>query len=156
GGASARNTTDRRWLVPHFEKMLYDNALLSVSYLEAFQATGEPFYRTVVDETLGYVLREMTSPEGPFYSTQDADSEGVEGKFFVWSAAEVEQVLGKDLAEVFTYVYDVTPEGNWEGHNILHRTKTLAQDARLLHLSEADLQEQLAEAKHRLFEVRGK
>ena len=81
-----------------------------------------PLYRQVVEETLDYVLREMTSPEGPFYSTQDADSEGEEGKFFVWSAQEIEQVLGKERADVFAYVYDVTPEGNWEGHNILHRT----------------------------------
>src|SRR5205085_11547820 len=101
GGGFHRYSVDERWLVPHFEKMLYDNALLGVTYLEAFQATGEPFYREVVGETLGYVLREMTSPEGGFYSTQDADSEGVEGKFFVWSLAEVERVLGQDLAKVF-------------------------------------------------------
>src|ERR1044071_8741985 len=112
GGGFHRYSTDERWLVPHFEKMLYDNALLTVAYAEAYQATKEPFYREVVDETLGYVLREMTSPEGPFYSTQDADSEGEEGKFFVWSAAEVELVLGKEKAEVFAAVYDVTPEGN--------------------------------------------
>src|SRR5947209_20403485 len=98
GGGFHRYSTDARWLVPHFEKMLYDNALLTVAYLEAFQATGEPLYREVVEETLAYVEREMTSPEGPFYSTQDADSEGVEGKFYVWSSAEVEQILGKELA----------------------------------------------------------
>ena len=91
GGGFHRYSTDDRWLVPHFEKMLYDNALLAVAYLEAYQATGDPFYREVVEETLAYVLREMTSPEGPFYSTQDADSEGVEGKFFVWSAEEIER-----------------------------------------------------------------
>ena len=108
GGGFHRYSTDARWLVPHFEKMLYDNALLAVAYLEAFQATGEPFYREVVEETLAYVLREMTSPEGPFYSTQDADSEGVEGKFFVWTADEIETVLGKELAELFSDVYDVT------------------------------------------------
>src|SRR5437867_3548537 len=145
GGGFHRYSTDERWLVPHFEKMLYDNALLTAAYVEAFQATGEPFYREVVEDTLTYMLREMTSPEGPFYSTQDADSEGVEGKFFVWSAAEVENILGKELADVFTYVYDVTPEGNWEEHNILHRSRTYDQDARLLKLSETDLRNKLNE-----------
>jgi uncharacterized protein YyaL (SSP411 family) len=156
GGGFHRYSTDARWLVPHFEKMLYDNALLTGAYVEAFQATGSPFYREVVDETLSYVLREMTSPEGPFYSTQDADSEGVEGKFFVWSAAEVEAVLGKELAEPFTYVFDVTPEGNWEGHNILHRMKSHEQDARLLRMPEPELRDKLAQAKHKLFEVRSR
>src|SRR5207245_3252798 len=132
GGGVHRYSTDARWLVPHFEKMLYDNALLTSTYVEAYQATREPLYREIVDETLNYVLREMTSPEGPFYSTQDADSEGVEGKFFVWTLPEVEAVLGKELAEPFSYVYDVTPDGNWEGHNILHRAKTYEQDARML------------------------
>jgi uncharacterized protein YyaL (SSP411 family) len=154
GGGFARYSTDAQWLVPHFEKMLYDNALLTVAYVEAFQATGEPFYREVVRQTLDYVLREMTSPEGPFYSSQDADSEGVEGKFYVWSAAEVEQVLGKELAEVFCYVYDVSAEGNWEGHNILHRTKTDAQNVALLHIPEADLRQKLEAAKQKLLEVR--
>src|SRR5207247_3483727 len=107
GGGFARYSTDARWLVPHFEKMLYDNALLVQAYVEGFQATGEPFYREVVEETLAYVMREMTSPEGPFFSTQDADSEGEEGKFFVWSAAEIEQVLGKEPAAVFNEVYGV-------------------------------------------------
>src|SRR5260370_39552545 len=89
GGGFHRYSTDERWLVPHFEKMLYDNALLSVAYLEAYQATGAVFYRQIVEETLNYVLRDMTSPEGPFYSTEDADSEGEEGKYFVWTAAEI-------------------------------------------------------------------
>jgi uncharacterized protein YyaL (SSP411 family) len=154
GGGFHRYSTDERWLVPHFEKMLYDNALLSVAYLEAYQATGNPSYRQVVEETLGYVRREMTSPEGPFYSTQDADSEGVEGKFFVWSLQEVEEVLGKEFADIFTYVYDVTPSGNWEGYNILHRAKTDEQDARLLKVSETDLPRILQECKRKLFEVR--
>jgi uncharacterized protein YyaL (SSP411 family) len=154
GGGFHRYSTDARWLVPHFEKMLYDNALLSLAYLEAFQATGEPSYRDVVGETLAYVRREMTSPDGPFYSTQDADSEGEEGKFFVWPATEIEQVLGSDLAGVFNYVYGVTPEGNWEGHNILHRSKTYEQCARLLKIDEPELRRILNEARGRLYEVR--
>jgi len=154
GGGFHRYSTDARWLVPHFEKMLYDNALLTLAYLEAFQATGEPFYRDVVEETLAYVKREMTSPAGPFYSTQDADSEGEEGKFFVWSAAEIEEVLGSDLATVFNYVYGVTPEGNWEGHNILYRSKTYEQCARLLKIDEPELRRLLNEAKAKLFDLR--
>src|SRR5262245_1976488 len=154
GGGFHRYSTDARWLAPHFEKMLYDNALLSAAYLEAFQATGEPLYRQVVEETLAYVGREMTNPEGPFFSTQDADSEGVEGKFYVWSAAEVEAVLGKDLAEPYMYAFDVTPEGNWEGHSILHRAKTDEQDAALLKVSVDVLRANLEKAKRKLFEVR--
>jgi uncharacterized protein YyaL (SSP411 family) len=156
GGGFHRYSTDARWLVPHFEKMLYDNALLTVVYLEAFQATGEEFYRSVVNESLGYVLREMTSPEGPFYSTQDADSEGVEGKFFVWSAREIEHVLGKDLADVFADAYGISEEGNWEGHNILNRTKSNEQLARLRRLPEAELRQQLDDAKQKLFAVRSR
>jgi uncharacterized protein YyaL (SSP411 family) len=156
GGGFHRYSTDERWLVPHFEKMLYDNALLSVAYLEAFQATGDVSYREVVAETLDYVLREMTSPDGPFYSTQDADSEGVEGKFYVWSGAEVDKILGKELADLFSEVYDVTPGGNWEGHSILNRAKTYEQYARLRHVPEAELRNRLAEAKSKLLEVRGR
>jgi uncharacterized protein YyaL (SSP411 family) len=156
GGGFHRYSTDERWLVPHFEKMLYDNALLTVTYLEAFQATGDVLYRRIVEETLDYVRREMTSPLGPFYSTQDADSEGVEGKFFVWSLEEIEETLGKDQAETFCYVYDVSDSGNWEGHNILHRGKTDAQDARLLHLEEGELRDRLGSAKRKLLEVRGR
>jgi uncharacterized protein YyaL (SSP411 family) len=156
GGGFHRYSTDRRWLIPHFEKMLYDNALLTVAYLEGFQATGNAFYREVVEETLGYVLREMTSPEGPFYSTQDADSEGVEGKFYVWSADEIQQVLGPELGRVFAAIYDVTDEGNWEGHNILNRGRTFAQDAALLGLNEAELGRQLDEGRRKLYEVRSR
>jgi uncharacterized protein YyaL (SSP411 family) len=156
GGGFHRYSTDQRWLVPHFEKMLYDNAQLAIAYLEAFQATADPFYRTVVEETLGYVLREMTSPEGPFYSTQDADSEGEEGRFFVWPLDEVERHLGRQWAELFCAVYDVTREGNWEGHNILHRGRSDEQEARLHHISDVDLRQRLAEAKKTLFEARSK
>src|SRR5438067_9337644 len=156
GGGFARYSTDARWLVPHFEKMLYDNALLVVVYLEAFQATREPFFREVVEETLGWVQREMTSPEGPFYSTLDADSEGIEGKFYVWSAAEIEAILGKERAEIFGSVYDVDPEGNWEGHTILRRVKTYNQYARLLGMAEPELRRQVEEDRRKLFEVRAR
>jgi uncharacterized protein YyaL (SSP411 family) len=154
GGGFHRYSTDERWLVPHFEKMLYDNALLALTYTEAFQATKHPFYRQVVEETLGYVGREMTSPDGPFYSAQDADSEGVEGKFFVWSKAEIEQILGKDEAELFCSVYDVTDDGNWEGHNILHRTRGDEQEAKLLKMPVEELQRRLAASRRKLFEAR--
>jgi uncharacterized protein YyaL (SSP411 family) len=162
GGGFARYSTDERWLVPHFEKMLYDNGLLALCYAEAYRATGEPLYREVLEETLGWVRREMTSPEGPFYSTLDADSEGVEGKFYTWTAEEVERILGKADADVFAAVYGVEPEGNWHdphGHgppraNILHRTKTHAQSARLLGMSEADLRALLDRSRQKLFGAR--
>ena len=120
GGGFHRYSTDALWLAPHFEKMLYDNALLTQTYLEAFQATGHPGDARVVRETLDYVLREMTQPGGGFYSTQDADSEGEEGKFFVWSQAEILDLLGPEDGRQFCEVYDVSPHGNWEGHNILN------------------------------------
>jgi uncharacterized protein YyaL (SSP411 family) len=119
GGGFHRYSTDERWLVPHFEKMLYDNALLAVAYAEAWQVTGRPDFARVVRTTLDYVLRELTAPEGGFYSATDADSEGVEGRFFVWTEAELRQVLGAD-ADRFVQHYGVTPEGNWEGANVLH------------------------------------
>jgi uncharacterized protein YyaL (SSP411 family) len=156
GGGFHRYSTDARWLVPHFEKMLYDNALLVPAYLEAFQATGESFYRDVVEETLGYVTREMTSKEGAFFSTQDADSEGEEGKFFVWSKAEVEQDLGRELSPPFCSVFDVTAEGNWEGHNILYRTRGDEQEARLLGLPVSELRAKLDQARQKLLEVRSR
>jgi uncharacterized protein YyaL (SSP411 family) len=120
GGGFHRYSVDERWLVPHFEKMLYDNALLSRVYLYAYQASGDPFYRLVVEETLNYVLREMTSPEGGFYSTQDADSEGEEGKFFVWTPDEVDALLGQKDSALFRAYFDITEGGNFEHKNILH------------------------------------
>ena len=124
-----RYSVDARWLVPHFEKMLYDNALLIPVYLELFQCTRDLSCFTVIKQTLEYVVREMTSPQGGFYSTQDADSEGEEGKFFVWSEEEIVALLGPEDARIFCYCYDVTGGGNWEGHNILNRPKTDAQAA---------------------------
>src|SRR4029077_14955859 len=128
-GGFHRYSTDERWLAPHFEKMLYDNALLVPAYLEVHQATGHDDCLRVVRETLDYVLREMTQPGGGFYSTQDADSQGEEGKFFVWTLAEINTLLGAEDARVFNYCYDVTEHGNWEEHTILNRPKTHAQAA---------------------------
>ena len=119
GGGFHRYSTDAEWLVPHFEKMLYDNALLAVAYAEAWQATGRRDFARVVRGTLDYVLREMTSPEGAFYSATDADSEGEEGKFFVWTERQIREVLGGE-ADRFARFFGVTPEGNWEGVNVLH------------------------------------
>ena len=156
GGGFARYSTDGRWLVPHFEKMLYDNALLSVVYLEAYQATGDPFFKEVVEETLGWVARDMTSPEGPFYSTLDADSEGHEGKFYVWTEQEIKDVLGAEEATLFSTVYGVEPGGNWEGSNILHQERPLADVARRFQLGEDDLRQRLRGMRQRLLEVRNR
>ncbi len=128
GGGFHRYSTDSRWLVPHFEKMLYDNALLPVVYTEAYQITKDPKYLEVVNQTLHYVLREMTSPEGGFYSAQDADSEGEEGKYYVWKKSQIQEIIAKD-ADIFCLYYDVTDGGNFEGYNILNnniRTSTVA------------------------------
>ena len=122
GGGFHRYSVDERWLVSHFEKMLYDQAQLVCSYIDAYQITREPFYADIVRRACDYVLRDMTNPDGGFYSAEDADSEGVEGKFYVWTRKEVEQVLG-DKAETFCRAYDVDTPGNWEhGLNVLHGT----------------------------------
>lgn len=118
GFGFSRYSTDREWLVPHFEKMLYDNALLAIAYLETYQVTGNPFYRRIAEEIFNYVLSNMTSPEGGFYSAEDADSEGVEGKFYVWTPEEVKMILPDDEAEKFCQVYDITAAGNFEGKSI--------------------------------------
>jgi uncharacterized protein YyaL (SSP411 family) len=150
GGGFHRYSVDERWLVPHFEKMLYDNALLVPAYLEAFQITGNERYATIVRETCDYVLREMTDKAGGFYSTQDADSEGVEGKFYVWTPSEIEAVLGADAAEAFCHVYDVSEVGNFEEANILNLPKTLEQLAALLHRDANELETELAASREKL------
>jgi uncharacterized protein len=152
-GGFHRYSTDERWLVPHFEKMLYDNALLVPVYLETYQLTGDAFFRRIAEETLGWVEREMTSPAGGFYSTTDADSEGVEGKYFVWSTEEVRKVLGED-AEFAMEVFDITEGGNWEGHTILTRPKTDSQEAKLRQMSEDDFRAKLRAVKARLLIAR--
>lgn len=118
GGGFCRYSTDRFFLVPHFEKMLYDNALLILAYCKAYQLTGKPIYCDVAKKTAGYVLREMTSLEGCFYSAQDADSEGVEGKYYLFEASEVTGLLGEKKGKAFNRYFDITPEGNFEGKNI--------------------------------------
>jgi len=115
-----RYSVDQKWLAPHFEKMLYDQGMLAIAYLEAFQITADPFYRDVAEEIFVYVQREMTSPEGGFYSAIDADSEGVEGKYYLWTPAEIRSILGEEAAETVCRLYDITEEGNFEGKNIAH------------------------------------
>src|SRR5437764_1619499 len=123
GGGFSRYSVDERWLVPHFEKMLYDNALLLELLALAYQRSANELFRQRARETVGWLAREMTTPEGAFCASLDADSEGEEGKFYVWSLAEIESVLGREDAAFFAAHYDVTPQGNFEGHNILNRLK---------------------------------
>jgi uncharacterized protein YyaL (SSP411 family) len=130
GGGFARYSTDEHWLVPHFEKMLYDNALLARAYTHAWQLTRDARYRQVVEQTLEFMRREMTTPDGAFISSLDADTEGEEGATYVWSKAEIDAVLG-DQAARFDAGYAVTPEGNWEGHNILSQADPGADYDRL-------------------------
>ena len=159
-----RYSTDPEWLVPHFEKMLYDQAMLAMAYTEAYQATGKSVYRTTAEEIFTYVLRDMTSPEGAFYSAEDADSEGKEGKFYLWTDEEIKSVLGAKDARLFNTVYNVSAEGNFSeittrqktGENILHLTKSLAENARELKMSEADLAKKLETWRQKLFDVREK
>ncbi|HMC81705.1 MAG TPA: thioredoxin domain-containing protein [Candidatus Polarisedimenticolia bacterium] len=154
GGGFHRYSTDARWLVPHFEKMLYDNALLVVAYLEAFQATGKALFARIARECLDYVGREMTSKEGGFFSAQDADSEGVEGKFFVWTPEEIGAAAGEEAARAFCAYYDVRPGGNWEGLSILHVPREAAEVAQELGLGLGTLESLLSEARSRLLKQR--
>ncbi|MDH4082766.1 MAG: DUF255 domain-containing protein [Nitrospira sp.] len=155
GGGFARYSTDARWLVPHFEKMLYDNALLARVYVEAYQVTKKPLYRQVATEILDYIGREMTGPEGGIYSSTDADSEGVEGKFFVWTPQEVENVLKNDEdARRFCALYDITASGNWEHKSIPNRLRPIEEVARQLNLTPDELMETASRAKPLLYEAR--
>lgn len=124
GYGFSRYSTDKKWLVPHFEKMLYDNALLAIAYLEVYQVTKKHEYANVAHEIFTYILRDMTSKEGGFYSAEDADSEGEEGKFYVWSVNEVKKVLGNQDGEKYCKYYDITPHGNFEGFNIPNLIKS--------------------------------
>ena len=154
GGGFSRYSVDARWLVPHFEKMLYDNAQLAATYVEAYQATGDENYARVVRETLDYTLRDMTDPLGGFYSTEDADSEGVEGKFYVWTPAQLREVLGDAAAATFARVYDVTDAGNFEHANILNLPKTIDEHARTSGRKAEELRQELAESRAKLFAAR--
>jgi len=157
GGGFARYSTDDRWLVPHFEKMLYDNALLTRTYTEAYQATGDPEYRRIAAETLEYILREMTSPEGGFYSATDADSEGVEGKFFVWTPEQIRAVLpDEEEARRFCAYYDITPGGNWEHVSIPNRLRPLDEIIKELAVEPDELHRTIERAKPLIYEERRK
>lgn len=156
GGGFARYSVDEKWLVPHFEKMLYDNGQLTALYLHAYQATGNPLYRRIVEETLAYFEREMIDPAGGFFSSQDADSEGEEGKFFVWSLAEIDHALTSQEAHVFKAYYHVTAGGNFEGHNVLWIPDNPQAVAASLGLSMAQMNKILAQAKEKMFNLRAK
>jgi hypothetical protein len=156
GGGFHRYSVDAEWLVPHFEKMLYDNAMLTDCYLGAWQETGRSDYLRVVRATLDYVLRDMTDPLGGFYSAEDADSEGEEGKFYVWTPQELTAVLGPERATAFSKVYDVSETGNFEGHNILHLSKPIPVCAKMLGRDAADLETELEADRRQLLEARSK
>ncbi|QHS61432.1 thioredoxin domain-containing protein [Chitinophaga agri] len=155
GGGFARYSTDAKWLAPHFEKMLYDNALLIDVLSEAYQLTGNELYAKTIADTLGFVEREMTDAGGAFYSALDADSEGVEGKFYTWSKSEIEEILGSDAA-LFCAFYDVSEEGNWEETNILWITKQAAVFAAENNITEEALERVLAISREKLMVVRAK
>ena len=159
-----RYSTDSRWLVPHFEKMLYDQAMLAMAYIEAYQATGKEDYERTARQIFTYVLRDMASPDGGFFSAEDADSEGEEGKFYVWTQQQVRQALGNEEAGFFAHVFDVNEDGNFteeasskkSGANILHLRKPLEKVASDLSVSEQDLRAHLEALRQRLFAYREK
>ncbi|MDE1726685.1 MAG: thioredoxin domain-containing protein [Thaumarchaeota archaeon] len=155
GGGFHRYSTDSRWLVPHFEKMLYDNALLPVVYAEAYQITKDSRYLDVINHTLRYILKEMTSPDGGFYSAQDADSEGEEGKYYVWKKNEIQEILGND-SDVFCLFYDVTDGGNFEGHTILNNAIKQSSVAFQFGKTESEVQNIIEKSKTKLLEARSK
>jgi len=154
GGGFARYAVDAIWLVPHFEKMLYDNAQLSRLYARAHQLTGDDLFKRIAEETYDYILREMTSPEGGFYSATDADSEGEEGKFFVWTIAEVKTLLAPEDADIAIAYYGMTERGNFERHNILYTPRTDEAAAKQFGLSVEGLRERITVIKDKLFAVR--
>ncbi len=156
GGGFHRYSVDAIWLVPHFEKMLYDNSQLSKLYLHVWQATKDEFYKKVAIEIFDYVRREMTDESGGFYSTQDADSEGEEGRFFVWSPQGINEILGAEDARLFSFYYDVTEGGNFEGDSILNVPQSIEESARALNVSPEKLSEVLQRGKRLLFEAREK
>jgi len=154
GGGFHRYSVDAKWLVPHFEKMLYDNALLSRMYLHLYQVTKNPDARRIAEETLDYVVREMTDSDGGFYSSQDADSEGEEGKFFVWTRQEVLDSLGEHDGILFCDYFDVTERGNFEGQNILNIASSIEDTAARNKISVDDLQAVIDRGRQKLFALR--
>ncbi|MCX8117960.1 MAG: thioredoxin domain-containing protein [Desulfobacterota bacterium] len=157
GGGFHRYSVDERWLIPHFEKMLYDNALLSRTYFEAFQATRREGFLRIGEEILDYVLREMKAPEGGFFSTQDADSEGEEGKFYVWTRDEIKAILGREEGTAFCAYYGVTPQGNFEGgRSVLHVSHPLEKVSELYSIPVEELEILLREGRKKLFLEREK
>ncbi len=156
GGGFARYSTDAYWKVPHFEKMLYDNAQLVSLYSKAFQATGNPNFKSVVYETLGFIKREMTSAEGAFYSSLDADSESEEGKFYVWKYDELKNLLNKDFDLTADY-FSVSKEGNWEqGKNILYRSAPMQTVADRFNLTADEVGKKISAVREKLLEERSK
>jgi len=155
GGGFHRYSTDERWLVPHFEKMLYDNALLARVYLDAWRVTGNPLYRRITEEVLDFIVREMRDPNGGFYSTQDADSEGVEGKFYVWQFEEFKATAGPD-GELLARYLDVTSHGNWEEHNILNVPRPPDVFCKIEKISEDELKAKFDAARPKLYAAREK
>jgi len=145
GFGFCRYSTDRKWLVPHFEKMLYDNALLAMAYAEAYQATKKDKYARIAKEIFRYIERDMTSPEGAFYSAEDADSEGIEGLFYLWKYEEIMSVLGEEDGKRFCSMFDITPSGNFEGRNIPNLINTEETDENFIE-----------QCRKRLFDAREK
>lgn len=154
GGGFARYSTDARWLAPHFEKMLYDNALLADALLETHQLTGDATFARTARETLDYVRLRMTDAAGAFHATEDADSEGEEGKYYVWTDLEIRDALGPERFETFALAYDVAPGGNWEGKTILNRPLTPGQLAERLGRPSDEVERELAESRRILLEIR--
>ena len=154
GGGFSRYAIDDRWFVPHFEKMLYDNAILAGAYLDAWKYTKKETYRAVCEETLDYILSDMTHPMGGFYSAEDADSEGHEGMYYTWTSQEIREVLSNEEAEVFGHYYGMTHEGNFEGRNVLHIAHPVEEFAELRNLPASEVRELLAKAKAKLIKRR--
>jgi uncharacterized protein YyaL (SSP411 family) len=153
GGGFSRYSVDEEWLIPHFEKMLYDNAILAASYTEAWQFTQNDSYKEVAEDILNYVLRDMTHPEGGFYSAEDSETEGKEGLYYTWSEAEIKELLGED-AELFCHYYDITPEGNFEGRNVLNTPVPLQEFATKLEMDAGELKERFAAMRKVLWKAR--
>ena len=157
-----RYSTDRQWLLPHFEKMLYDQAMISIAYLEAYQATGVKCYLETAEETIKYVLRDLTDNEGGFYAGEDADSEGIEGKFYTWKYDEIVNILGEQDAKIFSQIYNIDEEGNFKdestrvptGENIPHLIPNLSKASSNLNKNKNDMKKHVDSIKEKLFEKR--